>query len=69
MVGCSVFDFVGDEGPSAPLFFKQLKLALGERLPVVIVSCAVFEFVGAEGPSAHLFVKQLKLALGGDCQW
>ena len=57
MVGCSVFDFVGDEGPSAPLFFKQLKLALGERLPVVMVSCSVFEFVGAKGAFGPSFLQ------------
>ena len=45
-----------ERGPSAPLFFKQLKLALGEGLPVVMVSCYVFEFVGGEGPSAPLFL-------------
>ena len=56
MVSCSVFEFVGGEGLSAPLFFKQLRLALGEGLPVVMVSCNVFEFVGGEGPSAPLFL-------------
>ena len=69
MVSCSVFEFVGGEGPSASLLFKHLKLALGERLLVVMASCSAFEFADAEGPSAPFFFKQLKLALGGDCQW
>ena len=54
---------VGEERAFGPSSVKQLKLALREGVPVVMVRCYVLEFVDWEGAFGHDFLKQPRLAL------